>query len=204
MRLGIARSCAIACTLLAAEAAAAVQSDTASVVFSSGQSSVTTVEGKSSRLRKGQQVAVGNLIRTGPSGHVQIRFRDGTFVSVHASSDLRVDAFRYHSSPEQGDVVQFTLFRGSARFMPGAVGKAKGGQFKVATAVAALELHGSEMSAEMGEELRLTVGTGRVEVRNDGGTLSATEGHRVLVRDRRTAPAVVGTLVPHPILPEAR
>jgi hypothetical protein len=50
----------------------------------------------------------------------------------------------------------------------------------------------------------LTVGTGRVDVRNDGGTLSATQGHRVLVRDRRTPPAVVGTLLPYPILPEAR
>jgi hypothetical protein len=190
--------------LLAAQAAAAVQSDSASVVFSSGQSSLTTVEGKSSRLRKGQPVAAGNLIRTGPSGHVQIRFRDGTFISVHASSDLRVDAFRYRAGPGQGDLAQFTLFRGSARFMPGSIGKVKGGQFRVATAVAALDLYDSEMSAEMGEELRLTVGTGRVEVRNDGGTLRATQGHRVRVRDRRTPPAVVGTLVPYPILPEAR
>jgi hypothetical protein len=204
MRLSIARSCAVACTLLAAEAAADTQSDAASVVFSSGQSSLTTIEGKNSRLRKGQQVAAGNLIRTGPTGHVQIRFRDGTFISVHASSDLRVDAFRYRAGPEQGDLAQFTLFRGSARFMPGAIGKAKGSQFRVATAVAALDLYGSEMSVEMGDQLRLTVGTGRVDVRNDGGTLSATQGHRVLVRDRRTAPAVVGTLVPYPILPEAR
>jgi hypothetical protein len=203
MHPSIAGSCAIACILLAAPAAA-IEPDAASVVFSSGQSGLSAIEGKSSRLRKGQQVAVGNLIRTGPSGHVQIRFPDGTFVSVHASSDLRIDAFRYHASPEQGAVAQFTLFRGNARFMPGAIGKVKGSRFRLVTAVAAVDLHASEISAEMGNELRLTVGTGRVDVRNDGGTLSATQGHRVLVRDRRTPPAVVGTLLPYPILPEAR
>jgi hypothetical protein len=190
--------------LLACAAVGNARAETATVVFASGQSSLTTAEGKTARVRKGQAVHDGHLVRTGAAGHVQIRFRDGTQVSVQPSSDLRVDAYRYHSGPEQGEAALFTLYRGSVRFMTGAIGKLEGSEFRVATAAAALELHGSEVVAVVAADLRVTVGAGRVVVRNDGGSLTATSGQRVLVRDRRTAPVVIGSLLPYPVVPEAR
>jgi ferric-dicitrate binding protein FerR (iron transport regulator) len=88
--------------------------------------------------------------------------------------------------------------------MTGAIGRRKGSQFRVATAVAALDLHGCEMVATLNQQLQVTVGAGKVDIRNHGGTLAAAPGQRVLVRDRLSPPLVVGTLVPYPVLPEGR
>jgi hypothetical protein len=188
--------------LMACAAPAGARSDVATVVFSSGQSNLTTSEGRTTRVRKGQALAAGQLVRTGASGQVQLRFRDGTYVSLQPSTDLRLDTYRYHSGPEAGERADFTLYRGSARFMAGAIGKLAGSRFRVATPVAALELHGAEVVATLAQDLRVAVGGGTVDVRNDGGALSARSGQRVQVRDRHTAPVLIGSLVPQPVLPD--
>jgi hypothetical protein len=192
------------CLLLACEAVCAAQAEGGTVVFASGHSQLMSFEGKAARIRKGQVIVPGHIIRTSATGHVQIRFRDGTYVSLHPSTDLRVDAYRYHIGRETGEAASFTLYRGNARFMTGAIGKRQGSQFRVATAVAALELHGAEVATTLVDQLRVTVGSGRVDVRNDAGSLTAVRGQRVLVADRATAPLLIGSLVPYPVLPDSR
>jgi hypothetical protein len=193
---------ALACLLAACAAPPAARADDATIVFSTGQAHLTTHEGRTLRVRKGQALGAGQLLRTGTSGHVQLRFRDGTYVSLQPSTDLRLDAYRYHAGPDAGELAAFTLYRGSARFMTGAIGKLAGSRFRVATPVAALELHGSEVVATFAQDLRVAVGGGAVDVRNDGGVLSARSGQRVLVRDRRTAPVLIGSLLPQPVVPD--
>ncbi|PWT73937.1 MAG: hypothetical protein C5B46_04800 [Proteobacteria bacterium] len=171
------------------------------LVFASGPTSVIGQSGQSTLLSKGGQVRAGDMVRTGPATRAQLRFRDGTYLSLLPGTDLRLDAYRFGSVPKSSELAVFTLYRGGARFQTGSIGKAPGSTFRVATAVAALEGAPCEFVAIAGEGLQLRVGAGHVTVRNNAGTLTAAAGQRAMVANANSPPYLVGTVIPERISP---
>jgi hypothetical protein len=116
-------------------------------------------------------------------------------------AELRIDAYRYGGEAKGREAAFFTLYRGGARFMAGAIGKLPGSRFRVTTAVAAVDIQNSEFAMILGKGLQVNVGAGRVSVANDAGALGVDAGQRAFVADRRTPPYLIGTLVPDRISP---
>src|SRR5262245_28202106 len=81
-------------------------SGTGTVLFSSRPATLIDRDDKATAVAKDQQVAPGDLLRTA-QGQVQLRFPDGTYVSLGPDSDLRVDAYRYSGQPGARDAAFF-------------------------------------------------------------------------------------------------
>ena len=180
---------------------AASAADFATVVFTRGQVTLATQDGKRRPVTQGQEVKPSHLLQTG-AGQIQLRFRDGTFVSVYPGSDLRIDAYRHLPRGVGGGTATFTLYRGSVRFMTGEIAASPDGRIQLSTPFATLRVGSSEFAATAGTGLRVSVGAGSVEIRNQAGAIRLAAGQRAFVRDRNTPAIMVGTIVPAPVTPQ--
>jgi len=188
-------ACALSFVCLAAHA------DNGTTVFVSGPVGVIQASGRVGSLAKGNDVKVGDLVRVGPNGRAQIRFPDGAYLSLMPGADLRVDAYRFGGNAKGKETAFFTLFRGSARFLAGAIGKTSGSRFRVTTPIALVEVRIGEFVVVVGQGMQVTVGAGQLSVRNDAGTLTLNAGQRGFVADRSTLPYLVGNVIPDRIAP---
>jgi hypothetical protein len=196
------RGCAaLAGFSLIAVAAASARADYGAAVFVVGRASVTEHSGETRALVKGTQIRSGDLVRTFTGARVQLRFADGAFVSMLPDSELSIDAYRFGGAAEGRETAFFTLRRGGARFLTGAIGKARGSRFRTTTAPASIEVETGEFVAIVAKGLQLSVGVGRVDLRNERGVLGVVAGQRAFVADRATAPYLVGTAIPYRIAP---
>jgi hypothetical protein len=170
------------------------------VVFARGHATLVTKGGRTVRAAKGQAVGPGDLVRTG-QGQLQLQFPDGTYVSLAPGSDLRVDAYRYSAHSNGQDVAFFTLYRGGARCLTGAIAQTPVARFRVNTPYGTVHASAAEFSALVGDSLQISLGAGYAEVRNRAGALRLAAGQRGFVRDRTAPPILVGTIVPAPVTP---
>ena len=196
------RGCAaVAGFSLLAVAAAPVRADYGVTVFVVGRASLIERPGQSRVLVKGMRVRSGDLIRTAAGARAQLRFADGAFISMLPESELRIDAYRFGGAAAGREAAFFTLYRGGARFLTGAIGKAAGSRFRTTTALASIEVESGEFVAVVSKGLQLNVDVSRVDLRNDRGVLDVVAGQRAFVADRITAPYLVGTAIPYRIAP---
>jgi hypothetical protein len=196
------RGCAaVAGFSLFAVAAAPARADFGVAVFVVGRASLIEHSGQSRVLVKGTQVRSGDLVRTAAGARVQLRFADGAFISMLPESELSIDAYRFGGAATGREAAFFTLYRGGARFLTGAIGKAPGSRFRTSTALASIEVESGEFVAVISKGLQLNVGVGRVDLRNERGVLGVVAGQRAFVADRTTAPYLVGTAIPYRIAP---
>jgi hypothetical protein len=166
-----------------------------------GRASVTLHSGETRELVKGTPIHSGDLVRTAAGARVQLRFLDGAFVSLLPESELSVDAYRFGGAATGRETAFFTLRRGGARFLTGAIGRAHGSRFRTTTALASIDVESGEFVALVGTGLRLNVGVGKVDLRNERGALGVVAGQRAFVADRVSAPYLVGTAIPYRIAP---
>jgi hypothetical protein len=175
--------------------------DFGTAVFVLGRVSVVSHSGHVRALVRGTRVQAGDLLRTTAGARLQLRFADGAFISMFPDSDLSIDAYRYGGEAAGRETAFFTLYRGGARFLTGAICKVAGSRFRTTTPIASLDVEIGEFVAIAGKGLQLKVGVGHVSLRNERGTLSVQAGQRAFVADSVTAPYLVGTAIPYRIAP---
>jgi hypothetical protein len=188
-------ACALAFVTLSAHA------ENGTTLFVSGPVGVIQASGRVGSLAKGSAVNVGDLVRVGPDARAQIRFPDGAYLSLMPGAQLKLDAYRFGANAKGKETAFFTLYRGTARFLAGAIGKAPGSRFRVTTPIALLEVRTGEFVVTVGQGMQVTAGAGELSVRNDAGALTLSAGQRGFVADRSTLPYLVGNVIPDRIAP---
>jgi hypothetical protein len=123
----------------------------------------------------------GETIVTG-EGQVQIRFEDGTLLTLYRDTKFSVDDYHYGNG--QGDRAQFSLLNGLMHTLTGLIDK---NNYQVKTRLATLGVRGTEYSAQLNNVLEVSVDQGRVEIANAGGTIQIGAGGRAIV----TGPNVI-------------
>ena len=201
-------SCICTLALLAAAGSlpcwADAQPPPATLLFLAGPVTAFSKNSGAELLARGNAWREGVVLRTGNGGRAQAQFTDGTAVSLSPGSDVRLDAYRYDGAAGAQDSAAFTVYRGSVRFLAG-TRRTAGSTLRIATPCAALSTAGGELLVEAaGGSIQVSVGNGQLELRNDGGRLLAGAGQRIFVKDRATAPILIGTIVPAPISPAVR
>jgi hypothetical protein len=182
----------------------AAPGDGARVLFVAGTVTATTRAGTSEVLERGGAWRQGQVLRAARDGRAQVRFPDGTLLSVSPGAHVRLDEFRYDGKGGRADLASFSVLRGSARIMAGTQRTARSA-LRIGTPAAVMEAGTAEVAvAVSGGSVQVRVGRGQVELRNDAGRLSAGAGQRAFVKDRATPPMLMGTIVPAPITPPAR
>ena len=136
------------------------------------------------RPGNGDSVAAGDTLMTGVDGRVQIRFSDGSLLSIQPRSEFRIDEYRFDVGTQRGF---FTLVQGALRAVSGAIGKRAPEDYRMSTPTATIGIRGTEYVAEetvcspdcspgRSAGLRVAVSSGKVVVANAAGESEVAAG----------------------------
>ena len=102
---------------------------------------VSAVQGGGTRaLTAGSAVYGSETIHTAASAAVQVRFSDGTLVSLPGSSEFRVDEYQFGA----GEHAFFTLLKGGLRTLTGKIGHKNRDNYRMNTPVATIGIRGTD------------------------------------------------------------
>jgi hypothetical protein len=113
---------------------------------------IKTLKGTALVLRDGQQtpaaigrsLAQGDTIRTGPDGRIGITLKDGTRLSLGASTELRIDTFAF--SPAEGRLgIGLRLLRGIVAYVSGRIAELAPGTVKIETPTSVIGVRGTHL-----------------------------------------------------------
>ncbi len=156
------------------------------VQFAFGEVSLRDAGGDSSPLKKGQVVDAGDTIVT-ERGRVQVKFSDGSFVSLQPKSTFKIDEYAYADDADGGERSFFSLFRGGLRTITGVIGRRNRDSYRVSTPVATIGIRGTEYLIMLdGTGAIVTVGDGAIAVINDAGQVVLVNGQTGVIVDKST------------------
>lgn len=147
------------------------------VNFISGKVEAIAADGSRRTLTKGELVNSGERLETN-KGRVQIRFTDGSFISLQPNTVFGLDNYAFNKAkPEDGSLL-FNFIRGSMRTVSGAIGKTNRSNYKVQTPVATIGIRGTGYAAsqEPNGRLLLSVSNGVVNLSNNFGSSNVNAG----------------------------
>ena len=130
---------------LAAEPAGAV-------TFAFGEARAVDPGGASRELRRGSPVLPGDLLVTGTPGRLQVRFSDGSFVSLIPGTRFRITAYRAEKGSGGARAALFDFLEGGFRTLTGLIGKAVEDRYEVRTPVATIGIRGTLYRATFAPE----------------------------------------------------
>ncbi|MCP5266156.1 MAG: FecR domain-containing protein [Burkholderiaceae bacterium] len=175
-------------------------SPAAEVLAAQGDSRLLRPGSIKSPIRPGTRVISGDVLKTGPDGSIQLRFADGAAISLGASTEFRVEEYRFEPKRQRAF---FELVRGFARTVSGMIGKKRHEDFRLKTATAVMGIRGTDFATEQGacatetcsstdaRGLKVTVYEGVVAVSNGAGTVDVPRGKTLFVGGRTSAPQFV-------------
>lgn len=153
--------------------APALAADEAGVVIVvSGPFVADRADGTQDTLQRRSKFYVGDILRLAEIGRAQIRFHDGTILSLAGGTDLKVDAFRWGDDEPADKVANIvSLLKGGFRTITGAVAKRNREAYQVNTPVATIGVRGTHFSLAFADSLYVGVSQGAVTLENEAGTL---------------------------------
>lgn len=124
----------------------------------------------------------GDSIITG-EGQAQLRFSDGTLLSLYRNTRFAVDDYQYSKGSD--DKARFSLVNGLMHTLTGQMDKPR---YQLKTRLANLGVRGTEYSAQLDEELRVSVDQGSVLLSNAAGSLEIGAGGSAVVTSANSIP----------------
>jgi hypothetical protein len=181
--------------------------DAAEVLASEGTTTLVRGASFSTPVRREVPIRSGDRIRTGPDGHVQLRFTDGALISIQPGSDFRVESYANDAVRQRSF---FQLMQGQMRAVSGSIGKRDREDWRLKTPTATIGIRGTEFtvtesncagpSCPTGSQTGLVVEViaGRVAVSNEAGAIEVPAGATLRLRDARTVPTLAAAPAPRP------
>lgn len=137
--------CALIASVLWVAAAQAAETAGTVVAFK-GQVGASDASGLNRELKKGDEVYVGDTIRTGAGSYVVVEFVDGAKATIRPDSEMKVDRYAYGTG-DDGAVIN--LVKGGLRAITGTIAQERPESYKVQTNVATLGVRGTEFSLRL-------------------------------------------------------
>src|ERR1043165_4563612 len=107
------------------------------VDFTIGPVTVSGRDGVARRLARGAELDSGDIVRTN-DGRAQIRFSDGSYVSLQPNSDFAINEYRYDGKTDGSERGFFGLVKGAMRTVSGAIGRVNRNAYRVTTPTATI------------------------------------------------------------------
>ena len=177
----------------------------ANLLVTSGVVSVTRTgaDGRPTELTLtgGDELRAGDLVVTARDGRAQIRFSDGSIVSLQPGTRFRIDEYHFDGDRQRGF---FSLLRGALRTATGLIGKKDRDDYRMQTPTATIGIRGTDYSAEEtvcdpacepgpSAGLRVAVHEGRIVVANPAGSLEVARGQAAEASSQTSAPQLVNS-----------
>ncbi len=167
------------------------------VNFVVGEVSAISSDGSRRILGRGDLVNSGERLETG-KGRLQIRFTDGSFVSLQPNTVFGLDNYTFNKAAPTEGTLLFNFLRGGMRTVSGAIGKVNRSNYRVQTPVATIGIRGTSYAAdqEPNGRLLLTVSKGVVNIGNSFGSSNVAVGQTFqTTEDEAPKPAPEGVSV---------
>jgi hypothetical protein len=140
----------------------------AEIRFASGQGTISNGdEGSMRPVAKGDKVFSGDVISSGPTTYINVKFIDGSFVLIRPKSRFQIEDFQMEGAPTRpnaatvkpgsapavaapaanGSRAFFRLLKGGFRAVSGTIGKLNRNDYRVSTAVATIGIRGTDYTA---------------------------------------------------------
>ena len=130
--------------------------------FSTGEASLKR-GAESGALGRGRVLESGDTVTTGAEGQVQMRFTDGSIVSLRANSQFRITEYA-DTGDAKSDRYFVDFLRGGMRTITGLIGKRGRENYKVTTATATIGIRGSAFNVEYNADGTLLVSGEKDEI----------------------------------------
>jgi hypothetical protein len=145
-------------------------------------------DGQQRPLTKGTELDSGDTIRTDAAGRAQIRFSDGSYVSLQPNTEFSIKDYNFEGKTDGSERGIFGLAKGAMRTVTGLIGRVNRNRYQIATPTATVGIRGTG---------------GRIEVLLDGSTLIAgTSGIWTLTNPAGTLDVPAGTFGRAPAAPD--
>ncbi len=123
--------------------------------FTIGGVTVAGSNGVQRPLARGTELDNGDVVRTN-NGRAQIRFTDGSYVSLQPNTEFGIRDYRYEQKADGNERGFFGLLKGAMRTVTGAIGRINRDRYQIATPTATVGIRGTG---------------GVIQVQDDGSTL---------------------------------
>jgi hypothetical protein len=88
----------------------------------------------------------GDLLTTGPDGHIYIRMADGALLVLRPGARLRIDHWQYNPDRPDQSQIKYTLEQGVSRYVSGKGSQAAKERFRFNTPMAAIGVRGTDFT----------------------------------------------------------
>jgi len=159
--------------------------------FAIGNVTAKSADGITRPLAKGAEVNTGETIDTG-NGRAQLRYTDGSQVSLTPSTQFRIDDYRFSGKNDGEEKAFFSLLKGGFRTITGLIGKNNKDAYKLSTSTATIGIRGTEFLVVASDNgVTISAGEGLVQVCNAGGCIILASGEAATVTDKEGKPVRV-------------
>ena len=195
--------------LISAAYAGQVDAAAGRVDFTTAGVTVTGRTGQARPLTRGAELDSGDTVRTGSEGRAQIRFTDGSYVSLQPNTDFAISEYEYKGKPDGSERSFYGLVRGAMRTVTGAIGRVNRNAYRITTPTATVGIRGTGGVIQvLNDGSTLVIGTSGIwSLTNPAGSIDVPAGVSGLAptepntppRESNTQPQTTTTA---PILPE--
>lgn len=166
------------------------------VTFVVGQVNVIAANGEKRIVGKGELLNSGERLETG-NGRLQIRFTDGSLLSLQPNTVLGLDNYTFSRNNPQDGSLLFNFVRGGMRTISGAIGKVNRANYAVKTPAGTIGIRGTAYTAtqEPNGRLLVTVNKGTVNLANEFGNRNIPTGQTFQMESNKAPqPAPAGVM----------
>lgn len=120
------------------------QDTAASVVLSIGKNYAQQPEQEARPLKRKSEVFSNDQISTGPKGQLQLRFTDGSRLSLRPETLFHIENYQFDGNkPKDGSSV-YRLIKGGLRTITGTISSANTDNYRVNTPIATIGVRGTD------------------------------------------------------------
>ncbi|MDX1514265.1 MAG: FecR family protein [Gammaproteobacteria bacterium] len=174
--------------------AAGAQAPAGQVMFSFGSVTITGADGTTRGAKRGEPIFSGDTVTT-VAGRVQIKFTDGSLVSLVPNTVYGIDDYSYAGTVNGSERGFFRLVKGGLRTVTGAIGSGNRENYRLTTPVATIGIRGTWFRALLDQFGRLLVSVGfdpddprGLIIANAVGQLELDRGENAVVENVNTPP----------------
>lgn len=159
------------------------------VLFSAGHVEAKN-QGSSRALAKGDQICVGDTLKTGQGAVVHVHMEDGGLIQMRQNTQLAIEMFVYKGVQDGNERSSLVLLQGGFRAVTGEIGKLHKENYSIRTANATISIRGTDHEVyyvpESGSGQDPAEQPGTYNHVISGGTVLQNEYGRVLIDPNQT------------------
>jgi hypothetical protein len=187
-RLGLSLAAMLAVTGLGASVGHAAEADVIGSATQLKPEAGARLQGQSRALSVGAEVHRDEQVWTATGGRLDIKFADGSSVTLGENARMVLDEFVLPEGGGSGNQVLRSI-TGALRFVGGAVDQSKPGATKIVTPIATMTVRGTEFFAgPIDGSYGVFVFSGQVDVATAAGSVTLRDGEGTTVTTGSVAP----------------